>query len=139
MEKVVRNRYGRGYVLPARRATRKNRKRVVQPGLSMSVQDIVERFMRNVPVNVVRREAVYSEQEEFDLEKVSRMDFGEKKEFADEMADRAEGLQNELKERERSKAEAKAKKAKEAAEKAQAANQQTSGGAAPPPAGIGTP
>lgn len=111
---------GLNFKFPARRKTSKTRKRVVVPGLSMSIQTIVEKFMRDQPVNVARRQPVYSDQSEFDLEKISRMDFGEKKEFADQMAERASRLQNELTERKRAEQEAKARKAQAAAEKAAA-------------------
>lgn len=93
------------------------RKSQTIPDQSMSIQEIVKRFVRGVPVDIVQREAVYSDQSEHDLEKLSRMDFGEKAEFARRMSEQAQGLSTELQEREAEHREAIATKAKEKAQR----------------------
>lgn len=96
------------------------KKSVVIPDQSLSVQEIVKRYVRGVPVDVIQRERVYIDQNEFDLEKLSRMDFAEKLEYASALADKAKRLKSELDEHERSSSEAMAKKASDKAAKAAA-------------------
>lgn len=96
----------------------KVRKSRTVPDQSMTIQEIVKRYVRGIPVDVVKREPVYVDQNDHDLEKLSRMDFHEKAEYAQGLSEYAEGLRNGLQEHERSKAEAKAKAAQEAAQKA---------------------
>lgn len=83
---------------------KKTRKSVAIPDQSMTVQEIVKRFVRGIPVDVVKRTPVYADQNEFDLEKLARMDFGEKHQLANSLADRAAELQEELDDRRRSQA-----------------------------------
>lgn len=52
----------------------------------MSIQEIVRRFVRGISVDVIQREPVYSDQNEYDLEKLNRMDFSEKEALASEMS-----------------------------------------------------
>lgn len=52
------------------------------PGQSMSIQEIVRRFVKGIPMDDKTRSAVYVDQSEHDLEKISRMDFSEKAELA---------------------------------------------------------
>lgn len=87
------------------------------PDQSLSIQEIVKRFVRGIPVDVVQREAVYSDQNDHDLEKLSRMDFGEKAEYARQLSEQAEGLANEIQERQAEHVEREATLAKEKAER----------------------
>lgn len=93
------------------------RKSVAIPDQSLSIQEIVKRYVRGIPVDVVQRQGVFVDQAEHDLEKLSRMDFGEKAAFADTMKSEAERLQSELRQAEEVK-RTQAQQAKEAAEKA---------------------
>lgn len=69
------------------------------PNQSMSIDEIVKRFTRGLPVDIVQRQPVYLDQVEYDFEKLSRMDFGDKAAFADEMAAKAKRIQAEHNER----------------------------------------
>lgn len=93
------------------------------PDQSLSIQEIVKRYVRGVPVDVVQRQGVYLDQNEADLEKMTRLDFGEKHEIAATLAARARGMQDDLEQRQREsqEAEAKAKLDRQAARKAKAA------------------
>jgi len=44
------------------------------PDQSMSIKELVRRFVRGIPADVIQREAVYVDQKDTDLEKLSRMD-----------------------------------------------------------------
>lgn len=68
------------------------------PDQSLSIQEIVKRYVKGVPVDVTKREAVFVDQNEHDLEKLSRMDFGEKAEYARMLAEQAQRLANDLNE-----------------------------------------
>lgn len=93
----------------------KQRKKLAIPDQSLSVQEIVRRFVRGIPVDMKQREAVYVDQNDHDLEKLSRMDFGEKTEFARSEAERLEQWRSELTEAEQAK-RSEAAKAKEESE-----------------------
>lgn len=90
------------------------------PDQSMSIQEIVRRFVRGIPVDIVEKKPVYVDQNDHDLEKLSRMDFGEKAEYAAALKLDAERLKAELDERQAEHAEREASEAKLKAEKAQA-------------------
>lgn len=49
----------------------------------MSIIEIVKRYTRGIPVDVIQRQGVFIDQNEHDLEKLHRMDFGEKADMAD--------------------------------------------------------
>lgn len=99
---------------------KKSKKARVIPDQSLSVQEIVKRYVRGVPVDVIQRERVYVDQNDFDLEKLSRMDFADKLEYAALLADKAKQLKSDLEEHERSSSEVMAKKASDKAAKAAA-------------------
>lgn len=65
---------------------RPRRKGKTIPDQSMSIQEIVRRFVRGLPADVEHRNPIYVDQSEVDLEKVSRLDFGEKHALAQEMS-----------------------------------------------------
>jgi len=67
------------------------------PNKSMTIKEMVARFVRHLPVNVLQKEPIYLDQSEMDLEKVGRMDFAEKHELANEMKARAEAQEADLK------------------------------------------
>lgn len=85
----------------------KTRPSIAIPDQSLSIQEIVKRYVRGVPVDVIQRPPVWSDQEEYDLEKLGRMDFGEKHEYAQALSERAEEIKAELTELARSHALAK--------------------------------
>lgn len=80
------------------------RKSVAIPDQSLSIQEIVKRFVRGVPVDIVQRQPIYIDQNDHDLEKLSRMDFGEKAEMAQVFADQAADIQQEFEDRRQSQA-----------------------------------
>lgn len=92
------------------------------PDQSLSIQEIVKRYVKGIPVDVVKRHPVYSDQQDDDLEKLSRMDFGEKAAYAAQLAEQAKQLQKEWAELERDRREARDRQATNAA--AEAANAQ---------------
>lgn len=73
------------------------------PDQSMSIGEIVKRFVRGIPVDVIKREPVYIDQGEYDLEKMSRMDFGERAEMAQQLRQENEEFEETLKANERAK------------------------------------
>lgn len=75
---------------------KKRRKSVAIPDQSMSIQEIVKRYVRGVPVDIHKREAVYVDQNDHDLEKMSRMDFGDKHSAAQAMELEAKNMQSDL-------------------------------------------
>lgn len=101
---------------------KKKRKGMAVPDQSLSIQEIVKRFVRGVPVDIQQREGVYLDQDEVDMEKLTRADFGEKHDMAAHYAASAERMKDELTERQRldqeSAAKAKEDRLKRKAEKA---------------------
>lgn len=91
-------------------STRRKRPTVTIPNQSMKIDEIVRRFVKGIPVDIVQRQAVYVDQSEHDLEAMSRMDFAEKAAVADLMRERAEQQQSELQAIERVKREKKQKR-----------------------------
>lgn len=106
------------------------RKSKTVPNQSLSLQEIMERFTRNIPIDAQQRESVYIDQDEFDYNKMANMSFDEKFAMAAEMQRRAREIDAEFRddERRRNEAyEAKIKADKDAIEKAaQAAKQPVS-------------
>lgn len=89
------------------------RKHLAIPDQSLSLKTIIERYTRGVPVDIKHREPVWSDQTEFDLEKMSRMDFGEKMSIAEELRARYDAIQEAFEAR-RADAEQAQKEAEEA-------------------------
>lgn len=96
---------------------KKKRPSKTLPDQSMSIQEIVKRFVRGIPVDVPNREAVYIDQSEDDLEKLSRMDFAEKAEYARQLGERANEMRSEMAEAVRRSKEEREKAESEAASK----------------------
>lgn len=78
------------------------------PDQSLSIAEIVRRYVRGIPVDVVKRDAVYVDQADLDLEAVSRMDFAEKASLASRIAAETAAAERMANERERAR-RAKAK------------------------------
>lgn len=74
----------------------KTRKSLTVPNQSMSIRTILEKYTRGIPVDIVKREPIYLDQDEFDLEKLKRLDFSEKAALADELRERAQNIKDEL-------------------------------------------
>lgn len=107
------------------------RKSVVVPDQSLSIKEIVSRYVRGVPADVIRREAVYVDQNDFDLEKLSRMDFAEKAEIASQLKTEAERITSEYNERVTTAKEEQAKKESEENAKAEDKKTESKGSAGP--------
>lgn len=73
------------------------------PDMALSVQEIVRRFTRGLPLEDIQRQGTYVDQtegpDEVDLEKLSRSSFDEKREFADRLRERNEALEASAKRR----------------------------------------
>lgn len=69
---------------------------VAIPDQSLSIQQIVQRYVRGLPVDVLQRKPIYIDQDEHDLEQLSRLDFGEKAELAIMLAHQAKALKDDL-------------------------------------------
>lgn len=80
------------------------------PDQSLTIAEIVKRYMRGIPVDVIQRNPVYSDHNEYDLEKMSRLDFGEKSAMANELQANAQNISDELNERAQQVKDAKKKK-----------------------------
>lgn len=92
---------------------RPDRAVLAEPNQSMTIAQIVDRFLKGVPASGKRYEGVYIDQDEMDLEKVSRMDFAEKHALQRDMEQRAANAKAKL------KASEEAKRVKEAEERAE--------------------
>lgn len=97
------------YKLPPFDHKRKN-PRFTVPDQSLSVREILSRYSRNVAVDVKNYQGVYVDSDE-DLEKVNRMDFGDKKAYADHLKEESERTISALKEAQAEAAAAAAQKA----------------------------
>lgn len=97
----------------------KVRKSVTVPDQSLSIQEIVKRFVKGIPVDVVQRQGVYIDQSDHDLEAMSRMGFAEKADMAEELLESAERIKQQLEENERLRIERERNKAAEKAKREQ--------------------
>lgn len=102
------------YIVPKINYSKRRKGRAI-PDQSLTIQEIVKRYVRGIPVDVLQRTPVYSDQEDHDLEKISRMDFGEKAAYAAQQAEQAKQLRNELNEKEAEHREAQERAASEKA------------------------
>lgn len=91
----------------------KRRAKLAIPDQSLSIQEIVKRYVRGVPVDVVQRKGVYLDQSDEDMEKLSRMDFHEKSEYAAFLKERSEALKLEIDEHHRLHKDAQDKRQQE--------------------------
>lgn len=86
---------------------KKVRKGQVVPDQSMSIREIVKRFVRGIPVDVLQRPGVFIDQNDHDLEQLSRMEFGDKAAMADELHAHAREIHADQLEKERMQRETK--------------------------------
>lgn len=68
------------------------RKSQTVPDQALSIREIVQRYVKGIPVDVIQREGVYVDQQEHDLEKLNRMDFGDKAAFAADLKERNQAI-----------------------------------------------
>lgn len=61
------------------------RKVLTIPDQSLSLREIMQRYVRGVPVDVTQREGVWIDQEEYDFESLARGEFSEKMSIAEEL------------------------------------------------------
>lgn len=92
----------------------KRRKTKTIPDQSMTIRQIVERYVKGVPVDIVQRDPVFMDQNEHDFEKLSRMDFAEKSELANAIAAEAQQKKEEANEAVRRTREERAQQAADA-------------------------
>lgn len=93
--------------IPPRRPRDPARKGKTIPDQSMSIQTIVERYVRGLPSDVEHKTPVYVDGD-VDLEKVARMDFAEKAAYAAELQQERDQIVAEAKERASLRAKQKA-------------------------------
>lgn len=84
------------------------------PNQSLSIKTIMERFSRGIPVNSVKRQGVYVDQDEHDLEKLANASFDEKASMAEHLKAQNERIQSAF----NAEADAKTKAAEAARQKA---------------------
>lgn len=102
-------------------------KSLTQPDQNYSVKELFTRFARGLPVQAARQQPIYlGEDNDVDLEKVAKLSIMEKADLSDEMAAKAEAIDQHLTEAKakRSEARAKAEAEKAAAEAAKRAAEQ---------------
>lgn len=102
------------YQRPRVRFGETKRKSMTIPDQSLTIQEIVKRFVKGIPVNVVKRDGTYLNQSEHDFEKITRMDPFEKAALADEFQQQAQEQNDQLAANERAKRERAAKKLSDA-------------------------
>lgn len=84
------------------------RKSITVPNQSMTIQDIVSRFVRGIPVDVKVKQGVYNpNNNDHDLNKMSNLDIVDKAYLATEMRESNERIQADIEASERAKAEEK--------------------------------
>lgn len=93
---------------------RKGRKKITVPDQSMTVQEIMRRFVRGVSIDVPRKQGVYNEDAQYDLERLSRLDIDEKTEMAARLREEAVEMQRDIQEAERAKRAERAERARKA-------------------------
>lgn len=72
------------------------RKSKTLPDQAMSVETILSRYTRGVPVNVARREEVFIDQDEYDFEAMARMSFADKADLAESLRARAKEIERRM-------------------------------------------
>lgn len=87
------------------------RKSTTLPDQALSVQTILDRYTRGIPVSLTQRESTFLDQEETDYEQLARMEFDEKIAYAQAMQQRASEIKNELAAQAQAKSERMKRKA----------------------------
>lgn len=93
-----------------RTADKVGRKSKTLPNQTMSVETIIEKYTRGIPISVKQRERVYLDQDVDDYEKLSRLDFDEKVEYAAALHDRAVSIEQRLFDEDKARKERATKK-----------------------------
>lgn len=75
------------------------------PNQSMTISEIVSRYVKGLAPDVVQREKVFLDQNEFDLEKLGRLDRADQAYQAREFKERSESLAQQIRENEAAKHE----------------------------------
>lgn len=75
---------------------KKRRKSMTIPDQSLTIQQIMDRFVQGIPVNVSKNDGVYLDQDDYDLEKMSRMNFADKSAMSDELRAQAKAQKETL-------------------------------------------
>lgn len=114
--------------------TKRLRKSETLPNQSLTIGQILEKYVRGVPVDVVQRQSIWSEIDGYDLEKINRLDFAEKAAFEAELRTAAQSIYDDLMARKQRSEEAATKRKKEEDDKA-AAQKSRSDDQAPPEPG----
>lgn len=70
-----------------------HRKQLAIPDQSLSIRTIMDRYTRGIPVDVKHRMPFYSDQTEFDLELLSRMEFDDKMSVAHKLRAQFDAIQ----------------------------------------------
>lgn len=86
------------------------RKSRTVPNQSLSIKEIVARYVRGLPADVQIKQGVYMEQHAHDFNKLSMMDSADKAFMAGEMRDRVEQLGSQIEADKRAYAEAQEQK-----------------------------
>lgn len=73
-----------------------NRKSTTMPDQALTVEEIMRRFTKGLPVAVTNRDPVYIDQNDFDYEQISRMSFDEKFAMAQQFELRADYIKGRL-------------------------------------------
>lgn len=87
------------------------RKSITIPDQTLSIREIVNRLRVGIPIDVIQRPKTYTDQVDYDLEKISRMDFGDKAAFAAELKDFTDSTIKLIQAREQARAATAAKQA----------------------------
>lgn len=89
------------------------RKSTTLPDQALTPKQIMERYLKNIPVNILQRDPVFMDQEEHDFEQLNRMDFDEKFAFAEEEGKKAERIKQQLIADQKAKEELETREAEE--------------------------
>lgn len=89
---MVRYKYVRGVI-----DFNKVGKSMTVPDQSLSIQEIVRRYVKGIPVDVVQRQGVYIDQDLYDLEAMSRKDFAQKAALAVELLEQCDSMASDVK------------------------------------------
>lgn len=103
----------------------KTRKGMTVPNQSMTIKEIVNKFVKNIPVSGTSFKGEYFDQSEFDLERLARLSPLDKAYEAGQFSERASYLEERIKQSERVRVE-REKEAKRNESKAQSEREKPS-------------
>lgn len=101
------------------------RKSKTVPDQSMSIKEIIRRFTRGIPADVIQRPQVFVDQSEFDLERLSRLDATDKAYYAEQMRADNERIAGDLERARNEAVERMQERQKEAEKQARDASENT--------------